>query len=121
MTLLTSWRGRWTFALLMGIAVLAAAAPQDGHASGATATASGARGVDIDHFAFHPPTLRIAKGGKVVFTNSSPVTHTATSGGSFNTGHIKPGKTIAVRFKHKGTFLYHCEIHPFMKGKIVVE
>jgi plastocyanin len=121
MTLSTSWRGRWAFALLMGIAVLAVAAVQGGHASGATATSSGAKSVDINHFAFHPSTLRLKKGGKVAFTNSSPVTHTATSGGHFNTGRIKGGKTIVVRFKHKGTFLYHCEIHPFMKGKIVVE
>jgi len=25
-----------------------------------------------------------------------------------------------VRFEHKGTFSYHCEIHPSMHGKIVV-
>ncbi|MGN6258112.1 MAG: cupredoxin domain-containing protein [Solirubrobacterales bacterium] len=121
MTIANSWRGRWAFALLMGIAVLAVAALQGGRAAGATATASGAKSVDINHFAFHPPTLRVGRGGKVAFTNSSPVTHTATSPGHFDTGHIKPGETIVVRFKHKGTFLYHCEIHPFMKGKIVVE
>jgi plastocyanin len=25
-----------------------------------------------------------------------------------------------VRFTQKGTFAYHCTIHPFMHGKIVV-
>jgi plastocyanin len=25
-----------------------------------------------------------------------------------------------VRFNQKGTFRYHCKIHPFMRGKIVV-
>jgi len=120
MTLSKSRRGRWAFALLMGIAVLAVAVLQGGRASGATATASGAKSVDINHFAFHPPTLRIKKGGKVAFANTSPVTHTASSG-SFNTNRIKPGKTKVVQFNQKGTFAYHCEIHPFMKGKIVVE
>jgi plastocyanin len=104
----------------MAIAVLALAALRGGSASGATATASRANGVDIDHFAFHPPTLRIKKGGKVAFTNSSNVAHTAT-GGSFDTKRIKPGTTKVVQFNQKGTFAYHCKIHPFMKGKIVVE
>jgi len=104
MTLPRNWRGRWAFALLMGIAVLAVAALQGGRASGATATASGAKSVDINHFAFHPPTLRIKKGGKVAFANTSPVTHTASSG-SFNTNRIKPGTTKVVQFTQKGTFL----------------
>jgi len=26
-----------------------------------------------------------------------------------------------VRFKQKGTFAYHCEIHPLMHGKIIVD
>lgn len=104
--------------LLIAIAALGLAVLRGGSASGATA--SGAKGVDINHFAFHPPTLRIKKGGEVAFTNSSDVTHTAT-GGSFDTKRIKPGTTKLVKFSHRGTFVYHCKIHPFMKGKIVVE
>jgi plastocyanin len=88
--------------------------------SAPTARASGAASVDIDHFAFHPPTLKVAAGTKVTFTNSSKVTHTATSG-SFDTGHIAPGESASVRFSQKGTFVYHCTIHPFMHGKIVVK
>jgi plastocyanin len=120
MTLPRDWRGRWAFALLMAIAVLALAALQDGRAAGATAEASGAKSVDIDHFAFSPPTQRIKRGGKVAFTNSSDVVHTATGAG-FDTKRIKPGKAVLIRFNQKGTFAYHCKIHPFMKGKIVVE
>jgi plastocyanin len=121
MTITTNRRGRWALALLAGIAVLALTVLHGSDASGATATASGAKSVDINHFAFHPPTLRIGKGGKVAFTNSSNVTHTATRSGSFDTGRIKPGTTKVVQLNHKGTFVYHCKIHTFMKGKIVVE
>ncbi|HMC49996.1 MAG TPA: cupredoxin domain-containing protein [Solirubrobacterales bacterium] len=85
-----------------------------------SASASGARTVSISHFEFHPHTLNIAKGTKVVFSNSSGTAHTATDAGAFDTGHIKPGHSVAVRFTQKGTFSYHCEIHPFMHGKIVV-
>ena len=104
----------------MAVAALALAALQGGHASGATATASGAKSVDINHFAFHPPTQRVKRGGSVAFANTSNTTHTATGAG-FDTKLIKPGKSVLVRFNQKGTFAYHCKIHPFMKGKIVVE
>jgi plastocyanin len=120
MTTSTSWQRRWGLTLLMASAVLAVAALQGGGASGATARASGAKSVGINHFAFHPPTLRVQRGARVAFTNSSNVTHTASSG-SFDTKRIKPGNSVAVRFAQKGTFAYHCKIHPFMKGKIVVE
>jgi plastocyanin len=84
------------------------------------AQASGAKTVDINHFKFHPGKLEIGRGTKVVFTNSASIAHTATDRGVFDSGHIKPGHSFSVRFEHKGTFAYHCKIHPFMHGKIVV-
>jgi plastocyanin len=89
--------------------------------AGPTAQASGTTRVEINHFAYHPPTLRIAAGSSVAFANTSHVTHTATRPGSFSTGHIKPGKSVVIRFTQKGTYSYHCLIHPFMHGKIVVQ
>lgn len=89
-------------------------------APAAAPSASGAKTVTINHFEFHPHTLGIAKGTRVVFSNSSGTAHTATDAGAFDTGHIKPGHSVAVRFTRKGTFSYHCTIHPFMHGKIVV-
>jgi plastocyanin len=89
--------------------------------AGPVAQASGDKTVVINHFAFHPPSLTIAAGTKVNFTNSSTVTHTATRAGSFNTGRISPGSTTSIRFNSKGTFAYHCSIHPSMHGKIVVQ
>jgi len=105
-------------ALALVAALLASqAAPA---AQSGPAQASGAKTVDISHFKFRPPTLAVAKGTKVVFSNSSGTAHTATDRGVFNSGHIEPGESFAVRFEQKGTFRYHCEIHPFMHGKIVV-
>ena len=100
-------------AVLIATGVAPAAAP-------GLATASRARTVDIDHFKFHPHTLEVTKGTKVVFSNSAKVAHTATDPGAFDSGRIAPGESFSVRFEHKGTFSYHCEIHPFMHGKIVV-
>jgi plastocyanin len=121
MTLSTNRRGRWALALLAAVAALTVTALQDGRAAGATAQASGAKTVDIRNFAFHPQTLKIERGGRVAFANSSDVAHTATRSGSFDTRRIAPGKSVLVRFNQRGTFAYHCKIHPFMKGKIVVE
>jgi len=55
-----------------------------------------------------------------VFANRDRVAHTATRRGSFNTGRIRPGHAVAVRFSRRGVYAFHCTIHPFMRGKIVV-
>jgi plastocyanin len=99
---------------------LAFIAVQAGPASSRGGTAEDGVKVVINHFKFHPQTLNVARGTKVVFANSSKVTHTATKHGAFDTHRIEPGDSVAVRFKQKGTFRYHCKIHAFMHGKIVV-
>lgn len=76
--------------------------------------------VKIDGFAFHPPTLHVRRGTKVVFANDDTTAHTATRRGSFATGRIRPDHSVTVRLKRAGVYAYHCSIHPFMHGKIVV-
>jgi plastocyanin len=113
---------RWALAALAVAAIsLALVALESEPASAGSATASRAKKVDIADFAYHPKTLRVNRGAKVAFVNSSDVTHTATRAGSFDTGEIAPGSSVVVRFTHRGTFAYHCTIHPFMHGKIVVK
>jgi plastocyanin len=87
--------------------------------AGATAQASGAKGVSIKGFAFHAAATHVAKGTKVTFTNKDGVTHNATGKG-FKTGEISPGGSKSVTFKKKGTFTFHCSLHPEMHGKIIV-
>jgi plastocyanin len=117
-----SGRGRLALALSLAAFVLSLVGLSATAASaGDAAQASGAQKVDINNFAFRPATLTVAKGSTVTFSNSSKVTHTATRNGAFDSGLIKPGKSVAVRFKQKGAFPYHCEIHPLMHGKIIVD
>lgn len=99
------------FALLAG----------NGGAAEPVASASAAKTVSIVNFAFKPGTLTVKRGATVAFANTSNTAHTATKGGSFDTKRIAPGKTKTVRFNQRGTFAYHCKIHSFMKGKVVVE
>lgn len=119
----TIWRGARWVGIAIALALMALALiglRSELAAAGQTAVISRTKAVDINDFAFHPPALTVNRGTKVDFTNSSKVTHTATRGGGFDTGRIKPGTTIGIRFNSKGTFSYHCSIHPFMKGTIVV-
>jgi plastocyanin len=80
----------------------------------------GAARVEIEDFAYRPPTLRVRRGTKVVFVNRDSTAHTATKRGSFDTGRIRRGGRATVRFKRRGVYRYICTIHPFMHGKIVV-
>jgi plastocyanin len=85
-----------------------------------TATASRSVTVNIKDLKYKPPTIDINPGDRVVWVNLDKVKHTATKGGSFTTGKIKPGNAVAVRFSSKGTYRYHCTLHEEMFGKIVV-
>jgi plastocyanin len=123
MSTIASSLWRWFLAgLAVGVIALALVGLESGSAVAGEGTALTMRSqsVDIANFAFHPPTLTVAAGSKVTFVNSSRIAHTATRAGSFDTGHIQPGASVTVRFNHRGSFSYHCSIHPFMHGKIVV-
>lgn len=85
-----------------------------------TATASKAKSVSIQGFAFHAATTRVTTGSRITFSNKDGVAHTATGKG-FDTETIAAGHSKAITFKHKGTFVYHCTIHPEMHGKVIVE
>jgi len=79
--------------------------------------------LNIRNFAYSKSTVRISRGDKVVFANKERgVSHTATANnGSFDTGTIGPGKQATIAFNRKGTFRFHCEIHPSMRAKVVVQ
>jgi len=117
-------RGRQTIAIVLaaGAFALALIGISDGAASADdSARASRTSTVTIPAFKFQPATVTVARGSKIRFSNTSGNTHTATRSGSFNTGRIKPGTAATVQFNRRGTFAYHCSIHPFMKGKVVVD
>ncbi|HEX6667751.1 MAG TPA: cupredoxin domain-containing protein [Solirubrobacterales bacterium] len=113
-------RARRSLLIALAVVGLAFAALWSANASGETASASATKSVKIANFAFAPGKTTVTAGTKVAFSNSDSTTHTATGKG-FNTGRISKGRTKSVTFSKKGTFAYHCSIHPTMKGTIVVE
>jgi plastocyanin len=120
MTTLQNIQAGWRRVLLLGLAAAAALVSM-----GLLGTEAGAAGADdkttvkIVGFAFKPGTVKIDRGTTVVFANTTKEAHTATAK-SFDTKRIGGGTSKAIRFNQAGTFAYHCKIHPFMKGKVVV-
>ena len=95
----------------------------EGSQSGTSAAAPAGGGVvDIKDLAFAPTTVTVAAGSPLTVTNRDTTSHTATAddGHSFDTGRISPGASRAIALKQSGHFAYHCSIHPFMHGTIVV-
>jgi plastocyanin len=92
-----------------------------GGASSAKPAPSGGTSVDIASFAYKPATLTVTKGARVSWTNSDKAAHTATADDrSFDTQTIDKGAKMQVTFTRAGSFPYHCDFHPFMKGVVVV-
>jgi plastocyanin len=71
-------------------------------------------------FLFSPKTLTVTLGTTVVWKNQTPVLHNVISN-LFGGGSVSPGGSISIKFNTAGTFAYHCSIHPFMTGTIIVK
>ena len=77
--------------------------------------------VRIKNFAFVPAKLTVPAGTTVVFVNDDDEPHTATAANkSFDSEAIDTNKSWLHTFAKPGTFAYYCELHPQMKGQIVV-
>jgi plastocyanin len=117
----SSQRLRW-IAIVASMAAMALALVGFGNAlasGGPTATASATKSVRIQGFVYHPGTLRIKAGTKVTFVNKDSGLHNAVGKG-FSTATLHSGQSGSITFKKKGTFAYHCTIHPEMHGKVIV-
>jgi plastocyanin len=103
----------------------AASAPASQTAAASSAPAavsSNQAAVSISGFAFSSPTLTVAKGTTVTWTNNDSPTHTVTSdSGVWDSGNLSPGKSFSFTFNQVGTFPYHCNIHSSMTAKIIVQ
>jgi plastocyanin len=81
------------------------------------------RTVLIKNFRFKPAHITIKRGTRVRWINKDPHPHTATANkkGSFDSGRLGKGQSYTHTFKSAGKKGYFCEIHPFMKGSVVVK
>lgn len=145
MTSIRRPRAAWLMAPLLALALLAACGGGDDKTdtgsgdsttetsapSGPTTTESptdsgpaveGDSAVTIKSFKFGPDEVTVGVGTKVTWTNEDSSTHTATGADdSFDTGRLKKGDAGDFTFAEAGTFEYKCDIHPTMKGTVIVE
>lgn len=73
---------------------------------------------------FTPRALNVMPGSMVSWTNEDATPHTVTADGTgaplFDSGPISPGDTFDNIFDMPGEFGYHCSIHPWMTGRVMV-
>jgi plastocyanin len=78
--------------------------------------------VEIKDFAFSPPTITVAIGTTVTWTNQDSVNHTVTSKtGAFESGTLSNGSSFSFTFNTAGDYEYHCSIHTGMVGQVIVQ
>lgn len=77
--------------------------------------------VAIQYYRFHPGVMVVPPGGAVTWTNWDPYAHTSSSdSGMWDSGALRPGMSFGHAFTAAGTYWYHCNIHPFMHGVVLV-
>jgi len=82
----------------------------------------GQAAVRIDNFNFTPPTLVVAPGTTVTWTNADDSPHTVREkDGKFKSAALDTDDTFSQTFTALGEYEYFCSIHPRMVGKIVVQ
>jgi plastocyanin len=78
--------------------------------------------VVIRGFAFGPADVRVRAGERVTWVNCDTDVHTSTAdAGQWASPLLAPGDGFTQTFPTAGEFAYHCEPHPFMTGRVLVE
>ena len=68
---------------------------------------------------YEPDNIKANIGDTIIWTNNDSQEHTVTQN-SFDSGIIASGQTFEHTFEEAGEFIYHCSIHPFMTGKVII-
>jgi plastocyanin len=79
--------------------------------------------VAIQDFAYDPPSLTVAAGTTILWTNADNVPHTVTAddGESFASDIFGENGTYQlVAPAAPGSYPYHCALHPFMTATLTV-
>jgi plastocyanin len=116
MTFYPSRRGALVLGAALCLAVAGTGAP--------LATAAEGGEVTIEHFAFHPANLTVAKGARVEWINRDETPHTILGAGqpaAFKSPALDTGDKFAFVFDKPGSYKYFCSIHPQMVGTILVK
>jgi plastocyanin len=76
----------------------------------------------IKGFAYLPAKITVSLGDTIVWTNEDFTVHTVTADTlRWDSGDLAAKKQYRVTATKRGALGYHCELHPTMKGTIVIE
>ena len=90
------------------------------------AQGAGASGCETTNECYLPYQVEIYSGEPVVWINVDSAAHTVTSGspalhdGLFDSGMLMPDQKWEYVFTDSGEYDYHCMLHPWMTGKVIV-
>jgi amicyanin len=107
----------WGVAGAIALAAAAACFPVEDSVPGSVV-------VPISNFAFLPAEVHIRAGQTVTWLNceADATAHTTHSNDElWSSPLLSSGTAFSHTFDQPGTFDYHCDPHPFMTGRVVVE
>ena len=84
-------------------------------------------GCEENNRCYIPSLIVIEKGKQVTWVNEDSAFHSVTSGfydtptELFDSGHLDPFESYTLTFDETGIYDYHCTLHPWMKGQVIVE
>jgi amicyanin len=76
--------------------------------------------VSISNFKFQPSSVTIQKGDTVTWTNEDTVAHDVKFSDS-ESPSMNKGDSYSKTFSAPGNYGYICDIHPYMKGTVIVK
>jgi amicyanin len=76
--------------------------------------------VNISNFKFQPQSVTIQKGDTVTWTNQDTVAHDVKFSDS-ESPSLNKGDLYSKTFNTPGNYGYFCDIHPYMKGTVIVK
>jgi plastocyanin len=83
---------------------------------------SASQTIAMRNYAFSPNNVQVPVGATVTWRNDDDAPHVATaSDGTWSTVLLKKGETSTVKFDKAGDFLYLCNLHPGMGGRLRIQ
>lgn len=98
--------------LILAVIIVAMLAPASAQAASTM--------VDIRNNMFSPQEITVKAGDTVTWTNQDPAKHDVDFK-DFKSPLLGKGETYSHTFETAGTYSYYCDVHPFMKGRVIVQ
>ena len=84
-------------------------------------------GCEKNDICYIPSQIIIGNGKQVIWVNEDSAFHSVTSGfygeptELFDSGYLDPYQSFSFTFDETGIYDYHCTLHPWMEGQVIVE